>query len=64
MYRSIVGKLMFFAQKIAPEMANIVQELSSHMDGPTEDHVIKLERAVGYAASNKEMPLVFRKPFS
>jgi hypothetical protein len=49
-YRSIVGKIMYYATKIAPEICNAVRELET------------LERCVGYLTSEGTKPLCLRKP--
>jgi hypothetical protein len=54
-YRSIVGKIMYYATKIAPEICNAVRE-------PGEDHWKALERCVGYLAGEGTKPLCLRKP--
>ena len=61
-YRSIVGKLMYFMTKIAPEICNAVRELSSHMTNPGVSHWKALERCVGYLTSSVYDGLIFRKP--
>jgi hypothetical protein len=49
-YRSIVGKIMYYATKIAPEVCNAVRELAGHLSSPGEEHW-KAERCVGYLTS-------------
>jgi hypothetical protein len=61
-YRSIVGKLMYFMTKIAPEISNAVRELSSHMINPGISHWKALERCVGYLMSSAYEGLAMRKP--
>jgi hypothetical protein len=36
-YRSIVGKIMYYATKIAPEICNAVRELAENLSYPGED---------------------------
>jgi hypothetical protein len=43
-YRSIVGKIMYYATKIAPEICNAVRELAGHLSNPGEDYWKALER--------------------
>jgi hypothetical protein len=61
-YRSIVGKLMYYMTKIAPEICNAVRELSSHMTNPGEEAWKFLERCVGYISGRKYEGLTFRAP--
>ena len=63
-YRSLVGKLLYYMTKVAPEMANAVRDLSSHMSNPGEDHWKSLERCIGYLVhlAMEKRGLVFRNP--
>ena len=61
-YRSIVGKLMYYMTKIAPEICNPVRDLSSHMTNPGKEHWKALERCVGYVCEDVHKGLLFRKP--
>jgi hypothetical protein len=61
-YRSIVGKIMYYATKIAPEICNTVRELAGHLFNPGEEHWKALERSVGYLTSEGTKPLCLRKP--
>jgi hypothetical protein len=47
-YRSIVGKIIYYATKIAPDICNAVRELAGHFSNPGEEHWKALERCVGY----------------
>jgi hypothetical protein len=43
-YRSIVGKIMYYATKIAPEICNAVRELAGHLvSNPGTEHWKALE---------------------
>jgi hypothetical protein len=61
-YRSIVGKLMYYATKIAPEICNAVRELAGHLSNPGEAHWKALERCVGYLTDQGSKALCLRKP--
>jgi hypothetical protein len=62
-YRSIAGKIMYYATKIAPEICNEVRELAGHLSNPGEDHWKALERCVGYLVSGEGTEaLCLRKP--
>jgi hypothetical protein len=61
-YSSIVGKTMYYATKIAPEICNVVRELAGHLSNPGEEHWKALERCVGYLTSEGTTPLRLRKP--
>jgi hypothetical protein len=41
--RSIVGKFMYYATKIAPEICNAVSELAGHLSNPGAEHWKALE---------------------
>jgi hypothetical protein len=47
-YKSIVGKIMYYATKIAPEICNAVRELSVHLSNPGAEHWKALEQCVRY----------------
>jgi Reverse transcriptase (RNA-dependent DNA polymerase) len=61
-YRSIVGKIMYYAIKIAPEICNTIRELAGHLSNPGEEHWKALERCVGNLTSEGTKPLCLRKP--
>jgi hypothetical protein len=61
-YRSIVGKIMYYATKIAPEICNAVRELEGHLSNRGEEHWKALEQYVGYWAGEETKPLCLRKP--
>jgi hypothetical protein len=61
-YRSIMGKIMYYATKIASEVCNTVRELAGHLSNPGEEHWKALERCVGYLPSEGTKPLCLRKP--
>ena len=42
-YRSIVGKIMYNATKITPEICYAVRELAGHLSNPGEEHWKALE---------------------
>jgi hypothetical protein len=52
-YRSIVGKVLYYAKKVAPEMNNAVRELAQFLSKPGPEHWKALERCVGYVKSNR-----------
>jgi hypothetical protein len=37
-YRSIAGKIMYYATKIAPHICNAVRELACHLSNPGKEH--------------------------
>ena len=47
-YRSLIGQLLYYMAKVAPEVANPCRELSSYMDCPSKEHWKCIKRAVGY----------------
>jgi hypothetical protein len=48
-YMSIVGKILYFATKVAPEISNAARDLASHLSNPGDEHWrASLERCVGY----------------
>ena len=61
-YRSMIGKLMFYTAKIAPECALSVGQLARHMQNPGEHHWSALDRAVGYIRRQARHTLIRRRP--
>ena len=61
-FRSILGKLLYYVNKIAPAMLNSVRELSSHMSMPGPDHWKAMGRVVGHLKSFEKYHMVFRAP--
>jgi hypothetical protein len=61
-YRSIVGKLMYYATKIAPHICNAVRELACHLSNPGEEHWKALERCLGYLDVEGTSQLILRCP--
>jgi hypothetical protein len=42
--RSIVGKIMYYATKIAPAICNAVRELAGHLSNPGAEHWKAIEQ--------------------
>jgi hypothetical protein len=61
-YISIVGKIMYYATKIAPDICNAVRELAGHLSNPGAEHWKALERCVRYLTATGTQPLCLRKP--
>ena len=62
MYRSLVGKLMFYTTKLGPDMAYAVRDLAAHMSNPGETHWEALERVVGYLKGKELKGIKLFKP--
>jgi hypothetical protein len=61
-YRPLVGKIMYYTTKLAPELSNAARELASHLSNPGEEHWIELGKCVGYLRYGKNLSLIYRKP--
>ena len=61
-YRSMIGKLMFYTTKIAPECAFSVGQLARHMQNPNKDHWKAVDRIVGYLRGKEKHSLIMREP--
>ena len=61
-YRSLVGKLLFYVVKVAPDCANAVRDLARQMSNPGILHWKAMKRVVGYLLGKKLHGLVMRKP--
>ena len=62
MYRSLVGKIMYYTTKIGPDIANAARELSGFMQSPNSSHWRAMERMVGYLKTKSEHAIIMRKP--
>jgi hypothetical protein len=58
----IVGKIMYYATMIAPEICNTVSELARHLPNTGEDNWKALERCIGYLTDQGTKALCLRKP--
>jgi hypothetical protein len=47
-YRLIVGKVLYYDKKVAPDMNNVVQELAQFLSKPGPEHWKALEQCVSY----------------
>ena len=47
-YRSILGNIMFYVTKIAPECCFTCGQLAQHMHNPGKNHWDAMERFIGY----------------
>jgi len=62
-YRPIVEKWMYYIAKVAPEIANAVQELAEQMIKPMAEHDWKaLDRAVEYILNEPYKGLILKRP--
>jgi len=62
MYRSLVGKIMFFATKVGPTICHAVRDLAAHMSNPGEPHWDALKRLVGYMKGMELKGMALYKP--
>ena len=62
MYRSLVGKIMFFVTKLGPKMCYAVRYLARHMSNPGDPHWKALGRLVGFMKGMKIKGVILRKP--
>lgn len=58
-YMEITGTLMYAAISTRPDVAHAVHYLASHMQEPTQRHMLAAERVLRYMAGTKEVGLVF-----
>jgi len=61
-YRSLVGKIMYYTTKIAPEISSAARELATHLSNPGKLHWKSLERCVGYIIHKTKDGLIYRRP--
>jgi hypothetical protein len=58
-YMEVTGTLMYAAISTRPDIAHAVHYLASHMQQPTQRHMLAAERVLRYLAGTKEVGLVF-----
>ena len=58
-YMEITGTLMYAAISTRPDIAHAVHYLASHMQQPTQRHMLAAERVLRYLAGTKEVGLLF-----
>ena len=61
-YRSILGKVMFYTTKVAPECSFACGQLARQMHRPGKEHWNAMERIVGYINSKERHELVIKRP--
>ena len=61
-YRSMVGKVMYFVNKVCPVCLSITRELAKYFACPTQDHWKALTRLVGYIKGTIGKGRLLRKP--
>ena len=63
-YRSILGKIMFYVTKIAPECSFACGQLARQMHNPSEEHWTAMHRFVGYLVGKERHKLTIKRPSS
>ena len=61
-FRSLVGKVMFFATKVCPKVGAAVRALSSHMSNPGLQHWNSMKRLVGFIKQMELKGIRFLEP--
>ena len=61
-YRSLVGKILYYVNKMDVACSNAVRELAQHLDSPGEEHWKALGRLVGYLKTRIGVGKIMRKP--
>ena len=61
-YRSIMGKVLYYVNKMDLPCANATRELSQHLSSPDESHWKALGRLIGYIKTRKNKGKIIRKP--
>ena len=61
-YRSVLGKIMFYVNKVGPECSFSCGQLARQMHNPNEEHWKAMERLVGYIKGKEKHELVLTRP--
>ena len=59
LYMEITGTVMYAAHSARPDIAHAAQYLATHMQAPTERHMVAAKRVLRYLAGTKTVGLVF-----
>ena len=59
-YISFVGKLMWYTNKVVPEMESATRELALHMSHPDPEHWKALGRLLGYVKRKDTKGIIIR----
>ena len=60
-YRSLVGSLLYLAKQTRPGLMFTVNNLSRHMNAPTNQHWLCRKRLLGYLQGSKGLKLTYTK---
>ena len=61
-YRSLVGKIIYYANKVSPDCMNASRELAQHMSHPNNEHWRAMERLVGHIKQKDLHGFFYRTP--
>ena len=61
-YRSLVGKILYYVNKMDIPCSNAIRELAQHLDSPSEEHWKALKRIVGYLKTRIGKGKMLRRP--
>ena len=60
-YRSLVGSLPYVSKQTRPDITWITNQLSRHMQNPTQQHWIAAKRVLRYLRFTKTMKIVMKE---
>ena len=61
-YRSFMEQLMWYMNKVGPDMVNVARELAVYIRHPGPEHWKALGRLIGYIKGNDTKGIAIRKP--
>ena len=61
-YRSLIGKILYYVNKMDLACSNAIRELTQHLDAPGEEHWKALNRLIGYLKVRIGVGKKIRKP--
>ena len=61
-YRSLVGKMLYYVNKMDIPCSNAIRELAQHLEAPGEEHWKYINRMVGFLKTRIKKGKIIRKP--
>ena len=61
-YRSIIGKTLYYVNKMDTACSNAIRELTQHLEAPGEEHWKALRRLIGFLKTRRKIGRIIKRP--
>ena len=61
-YRSIIGKTLYYVNKMDTACSNAIRELTQHLEAPGEEHWKALNRLIGFLKTRRKIGKIIKRP--